>query len=616
MYEPQPPQTWTERFQAIKNIPPVIKLVWETSKSLTFASLLFRILRSVLPVLTLYLGKLIIDEVVHLATLTSKPDGWDAWLASGLLDHLSVLVFAEFGLAIFSDVLMRVVGLLDGLLAAQVTITTSIRIMEHAATLDLADFENAELQDRIERARQQASGGMGVMGMIFGQAQELLTMLTFAAGLAVLAPWLIVVLVVTLIPTFFVEAHFNALNYELNYSRSQQRRELEYIRYTGASVETAKEVRIFGLNPYLINRFRTLAWDAYQAQRALSYRRSWWGGGLAAVGAIGYYTAYGYIIWRTVSGQFTVGDLTFLAGSFRTLRGTVQGLLSGFTQIASQALYLDDLFSFFRIVPSIRSPENAIPVPNPIQTGFVFENVGFKYESSERWAVRHLNFTLHAGEVVALVGENGAGKTTLVKLLARLYDPTEGRVLLDGRDLREYDLDQLRASTGVIFQDFMRYSFSAGDNIAVGRIEAREDAPRIEAAAVRGLADEVIRKLPAGFKQQLGKRFRDGVDLSGGEWQKIAIARAYMRDAQLLILDEPTAALDARAEFEVFRRFKDLSKEKTAVLISHRFSTVRMADRILVLEQGELEASGTHEELLAQHGRYAELFELQASGYR
>jgi ATP-binding cassette subfamily B protein len=326
--------------------------------------------------------------------------------------------------------------------------------------------------------------------------------------------------------------------------------------------------------------------------------------------------AYAYIAWSTLSGRFSIGDLTFLAGSFLRLRSLLEGLLIGFSQVAGQALYLDDLFSFFEIEPEIVSPETPRPFPLPIRDGFAFEDVGFRYPGAERWAVRHLSFDLRGGEVLALVGENGAGKTTLVKLLARLYDPDEGRILLDGRDLREYDLGALRANIGVIFQDFVRYHLTAAENIAVGRIEARDDRARIVTAAERSLADEVIEKLPAGYDQIIGKRFRTGVDLSGGEWQKVAIARAYMRDAQVLILDEPTAALDARSEFEVFQRFKELSEGKTAVLISHRFSSVRMADRILVLADGKVESMGTHEELLARGGRYAELFELQAAGYR
>ena len=381
-------------------------------------------------------------------------------------------------------------------------------------------------------------------------------------------------------------------------------------------METAKEVKIFGLNAFLVERYRALSDAFYAANRRLAARRAGWGGVLTAVGTLGYYVAYALIAWRTVRGDFSIGDLTFLSGSFRRLRNLLEGLLIGFSQMAGQALYLEDLFSFFEIRPEIVSPPNPRPVPVPIRDGFTFEDVGFRYPGAERFAVRHLTFTLHAGEVLALVGENGAGKTTLVKLLARLYDPDEGRIFLDGHDLREYDLAALRSNIGVIFQDFVRYHLTAAENIAVGRIEARHDRERIEAAAQASLADEVIGRLPGGYDQVVGKRFRGGVDLSGGEWQKIAIARAYMRDAQLLILDEPTASLDARSEFEVFQRFKELSEGKTAVLISHRFSSVRMADRILVLAEGQIEAAGTHQELLAAGGRYAELFELQAAGYR
>lgn len=611
-----PTRTLRERLGAIRNVPPFLVLIWQTSRVLTTGTVLLRLVRAVLPVLTLYVGKLIIDEVMAHAPNVGAPANLREWIANAASHRMLWLLGAEFALAVLSDVLGRMVSLFDSLLSEQFSNTTSIRLMEHAATLDLEDFEDSEQQDKLERARRQASGRMSLMSQLFGQVQDLITIISFAAGMVVFAPWLIVLLFVALIPAFLGEAYFNEKSYALAYSRTADRRELDYVRMTGASVETAKEVKIFGLNAFLIDRYRRLANDFYLANRLLAIKRASWGGVLTALGTLGYYVAYAYIVWRTVAGQFTIGDLTFLAGSFRRLRGLLEGLLIGFTQTASQALYLDDLFSFFTITPSIASPEHPRAFPSPIAHGIVFEDVGFRYPDAERWAVRHLSFTLRAGEVLALVGENGAGKTTLVKLLARLYDPVEGRILLDGHDLREYDLDELRANIGVIFQDFVRYNMTAGENIAVGRIEARDDQVRIVASAERSLASDVIEKLPRGYDQQIGKRFRTGVDLSGGEWQKVAIARAYMRDAQLLILDEPTAALDARAEFEVFQRFKELSAGKTGVLISHRFSSVRMADRILVLEHGAVESQGTHEELVAQGGRYAELFELQAAGYR
>ncbi|GAB1407281.1 ABC transporter ATP-binding protein [Thermomonas brevis] len=612
---PPPQLNMRERFSAMRNIPPFLREIWATSKPMTLAAIGLRLVRAFLPVATLYVGKLIIDEAVRLIALDVPVDLGEAW-RSGQLEHLLALLALELGLAIGSDLLGRMTGYIDALLSERFTNATSIRLMEHAATLDLEDFEDAELQDKLERARRQTMGRMSLMGQLFGQAQDMVTVASFAVGLLAYAPWLMLLLAVALVPAFVGESHFNALNYTLNYQWTPERRQLEYVRQMGASVETAKEVKIFNLNRFLIERFRSLADKFYAANRSLAGRRAFWGTLLAALGTLGYYVAYAYIAWRTVRGDFTIGDLTFLAGSFRRLRQLLESLLSGFSQVAGQALYLDDLYSFFRIEPEIVSKPDALPVPNPIRRGFVFDDVGFRYEGSERWAVRGLSFELRAGEVLALVGENGAGKTTLVKLLARLYDPDEGRILLDGRDLMDYDLDDLRANIGVIFQDFVRYHLTAAENIGVGKIDAMDDRARIEEAARKGMADEVVAELPRGYEQLIGRRFKDGVDLSGGQWQKVAIARAYMRDAQVMILDEPTAALDARAEYEVFRRFKELSDGKTAVLISHRFSSVRMADRILVLADGKVEASGTHEQLMMQGGRYAELFELQAAGYR
>ncbi|MCJ2035977.1 ABC transporter ATP-binding protein [Methylobacterium sp. J-068] len=606
-----------ERLGALRHLPALVRLVYAASPRLLVLSLGLRLARASLPVLMLYLAKLILDAIVaeharpHPAGL-----GPENWLVDPALRQLGLLVAAEFGLAILADLLGRASTLVDGLVADLYGHAATLKLMRHAAELDLAQFEDSAQQDRLERARRQVTGRSNLLFQLFGQGQDLITLAAFAIGLIAYAPWLILLLAVALVPAFLNETSFNREGYRLAWTRTPERRQIDYLRFLGASVESAKEVKLFGLNGYIAERYGTLAARLLADNRALALRRAGWGGAFAALGTLAYYLAYATIVWRTLAGQFSIGDLAFLAGSFQRLRGLIEGLLLGFSQIAAQAQYLDDLFSFFAVVPEIRSPADPRPLPRPIRAGLVFEAVGFRYPGSETWAVRGLSFHLAAGEVLALVGENGAGKTTIVKLLTRLYDPTEGRVLLDGLPLSAYDLDDLRARIGVIFQDFVRFSFTASENVAVGRIDARGDADRIARAARRSLADGVIDRLPLGYEQPLGKRFAEGVDLSGGEWQKIAIARAYMREAEILILDEPTAALDARAEFEVFQRFRELSQGRTAVLISHRFSTVRMADRILVLDGGRVIESGSHAELQARGGRYAELFELQAAGYR
>ena len=595
-----------ERFSALNNLPRFLKLVWQTSPALTIFNIILRIVRSAIPVSILCVGKLIIDQVIFLTH------------SSGSISHdyLWQLVAIEFVLAILSDALSRATNLIDSLLGDLFSNYSSIKIMQHAAILDLDQFEDSTFYDKLERARQQTMGRTVLLSQVLSQVQDLITMGFLAAGLIVFNPWLILILFVAVIPAFLGESYFNDKNYSLNLRQTPERRELDYLRFIGASDETAKEVKIFSLSQFLTDRFRQLSDKFYNANKHLILKRSFWGTLFAILGSLGYYGAYVFIISKTIAGKLSIGDLTFLAGSFRQLRSLLEGILSRFTTVSQGAIYLKDFFDFFDIKPKIKLSPNARPFPKPIQTGFTFEDVGFRYVNSEKWANRHLNFTLKAGEKLALVGENGAGKTTLVKLLARLYDPTEGRILLDGYDLREYDLAELRRQVGVIFQDYIRYQMTVSQNIAVGNITEKENKELIINAAKQSLADALVQKLPDKYEQALGKRFNQGVELSGGEWQKIALARAYMKDAQLLILDEPTSALDARAEYEVFQRFTELTKGKTAVLISHRFSTVRMADRILVLEKGQLLEAGNHEELLQKNGRYAELFHLQAKGYQ
>jgi ATP-binding cassette subfamily B protein len=591
---------------ALRNLPSFFRLVWQTSPWMTLGNAILRTAQSATPLALLYVGKLIIDEVVKMTNTPGQPS----------YQYLWELVGVEFALVILTGVLGRLIGLLDGLLGEKVGNHTSVRIMQHAATLDLDQFEDSTFYDKLERARQQTAGRTILLSQVLSQVQDIITMIFLAAGLMTFSPWLILLLFVAVLPAFFSETYFNDKFYALAWGQTSDRRELDYIRFLGASDESVKEVKIFNLSNYLVGRFKALSDKFYNDKKQLTLRYQSWAVVFAIVGSAGYYAAYVFIILQTVKGQLSIGDLAFLGGSFRQLRGLLEGVLIRFTSITQGAIYLRDLFEFFEIEPRITQRANARPFPKPIREGFTFENVGFKYLNSERWANRHLNFTLHAGEKLALVGENGAGKTTLVKLLARLYDPVEGRILLDGHDLKEYDLQELRTQVGVIFQDFQRYQMTVSQNIAIGNIRELHNQELIENAAQKSMADELMERLPDKYDQMLGRRFNKGVELSGGEWQKIALARAYMKNAQLLILDEPTAALDARAEYEVFLRFADLTRGKSAVLISHRFSTVRMADRILVLERGELIEIGSHDELLAQNGRYAELFHLQAKGYR
>lgn len=594
-----------ERLRALGNLPAFLQEVYQTSPWLTVGNIALRLIRSAIPISILYIGKLIIDEVLLLSSTKSLE-----------LNHLYLLIAAEFGLMIISDLLSRGITLTDSLLGDLFANRTSIKLMKHAVSLDLAQFEDATFYDKLERARQQTNGRTVLLSQILAQGQDAITMGFLLIGLISFNPWLILLLLVSVVPSFIGELHFNAKSYSLQRGWTPQRRELDYYRYIGASDETAKEVKLFGLSDFIIERFSNLSDRYFKENKKLAIEKASWGSLLVGIGTVGYFAAYGIIVIDTVKGIVTIGSLTFLAGSFRQLKSLLEGILGRFTTISQGALYLNDLFEFYRIQPQIISPIQSRPFPNPIKEGFRFENVGFKYPNSDKWANRNLNFTLKAGEKLALVGENGSGKTTLVKLLARLYDPDEGRILLDGYDLKEYDLAALREHIGVIFQDFQRFQFTAGDNIAVGDITVRESTNELERAANQSLADTVIEKLPLRYEQPLGRRFAKGIELSGGEWQKVALARAYLRQADVLILDEPTAALDARAEYEVFKRFADLTKGKSAILISHRFSTVRMADRILVLDKGQLLEIGTHEELLTKNGRYAELFYLQAEGYK
>ena len=606
------PASWRERLEALRYVPALFRLIWRTHRGYTTAIVVLRVVRSVIPVATFWVGKLILDSVIA------------AKAGTGSLSHVWRYLALELAIVLSGEILARASSLIESLLGDLFSNAMSVQLMEHAARLDLAQFEDPEFYDHLERARRQTVGRIALLSLLLSMSQDALTLLTLAGALIAYSPWLLLLLAIAVIPSFLGETHFASLGYSLLFRWTPERRQLDYLRYVGASDKTAKEVQMFGLAPWLTDRYRDLSQKFYEENRSLSLRRGVVSALLSILGTIGYYTAYVVILIRAVKGEITIGTLTFLAASFGRGRDVIQNILLSASNVYEQALYLRDLFVFLDMRPTIESPPDARPVPSTIKSGFVFENVGFKYPGSDRWAVRNVNLVLGPGERVALVGENGAGKTTLTKLMARLYDPTEGRITLDGVDLKEYDLASLRRAIGVIFQDFVRYDMRFDENIGVGEIESvRTDLEKnngtpvaITAAAENSLAASLLPRFSKGYQQMLGRRFDDGVDLSGGEWQKIALARAYIRDAQVLILDEPTAALDARAEYEVFLRFSELVAGRMAVLISHRFSTVRMADRIIVLRHGKVEEQGSHEELLAKQGLYEELFTMQAAGYR
>jgi ATP-binding cassette subfamily B protein len=606
--------SWSARFAAFKNVPPLLKMIWTTHRGYASTIIAIRVIQSLVPVASLWVAKLVIDAIVAAisAHKASHPVPWA---------HLFDLIGLEMVIVFSNQAIGNAAGILEYLLENLFSRQVSVRLMKHAATLDLHQFEDPEISDHLDRARSQ-TGAFDIAGVVIAMAQGLVTLLSLAMALVLYAPWLFVLLILSVLPSFIGGTHFATRNYVLLNRLKPQRRQLDYLRSTGSGAHTAKEIKLFNLSDWLIDRYETLSEVFHRINSEHTIRRNVVGWLLGLVSSLGYYSAYVWLIVLTVRGHqtpagvFTLGVLTFVAGSFRQSRDCVQNILASITRLYERSLYLRDLFTFFDLRATIASLPGSRRLPLVIAQGFEFQNVGFRYRGSDKWAVRDLTFTLSPGERLALVGENGAGKTTLVKLLSRLYDPDEGTIYLDGIDLREYDIKSLHDSIGVIFQDFVRYDFTLKENIAVGEIDAIHDNERIEQAAQQSLASDVATRLKDGYDQMLGRRFENGVGLSGGEWQKIALARAYLRQASLLILDEPTAALDARAEFQLFKRFTELTKGKTAVLISHRFSTVRMADRILVMDQGRIIEQGTHSHLLGNRGRYAELFEMQAAGYK
>jgi ATP-binding cassette subfamily B protein len=595
--------SWNKRLAALRNVPPVLRLVWDAAPKVVASGIVLRLFSALIPVAMLSISRLIIDLIKAKHTATMPPEMW--WLLA-----------AEFALAAANQLLGRTIDYTDARLADEFTREVSLRLIKHATQLDLASFEDPAFHDVLERARQQATDRIGMLNAMGRLLLQFITLVSLSVAVIIYYPWLFLLMVICVVPAFMGESHFAFLGYSLAHEITPVRRELDYLRIIGTSKENAKEVKLFGLGDHLHSRYATLTGGIIRKNINLTRHRLAWGSVFAVFGSIGYYGSYVFLVWQALQGRITVGTLILLTGAIAGASTQLQGVFSLFSHIADQALHLSDLVDFLKVQPNIRSKPNALPVPRAIRTGFEFRNVSFQYPGTSRLILKSLNFRLEPGEHVALVGENGQGKTTLVKLLARLYDPSSGTIFLDGTDLREYNVEELHKEIGVIFQDFVRYDMPVRMNIGVGRMEHLDNDEALWTAAEKSRADRLITRFAGGLDQMLGRRFEGGVDLSGGEWQKFALARAYLRDAQVLILDEPTAALDAVAESEVFARFDDLSRGKMALLISHRFSTVRKSDRIVVLEDGQIYEEGTHDQLVANGGRYASLFELQAASYR
>ncbi len=593
-----------DSFKALKTIPRLFKEIYKTSPKLFLSNALSRLVNAFTPVVILWVGKMIIDEIILQISLPEKD-----------FSQLWKYVLIEFAAAILSDLLGRCTNLTDGLLGDLYSNASSEKIIRKTAELTISQLEDPEFYDKLERARTQTTGRVDLMSNALGQAESLISMFSLIAGLVYFEPILILILIVSIIPSFINEAKFSSTRYSLARSWTSERRELDYLRFIGANNQTAKEIKLFGLTDFIAERFKNLSNNYYLINKKLSIKQSLYGSLFNILGILSYYGAYVYIILRVLSGSITVGELTFLSGSFNRLRNNLQGFFSRFTRISESALYLQDYFGFLDLTIE-KPPEIRTEMPNIIREGFELNNVHFAYPGSEIEVLKGVTFKMQAGEKMAFVGQNGAGKTTLIKLFLRFYEPTKGEILLDGININEFDVDAYRNRFGVIFQDFFKYEFTLRENIAVGNINQIENDEVISYAASKSLAEQVVNEMTDGLEQRLGRRFHRGTELSGGQWQKVALARAYMKDADVMVLDEPTSALDAQAEFDVFERFIALTKGKTSIIISHRFSTVRMADRILVLRGGKVLELGTHQELMDDPKLYADLFSLQAAGYQ
>ena len=601
-------ERWRQLRRSFTHTPQAVRFVWRTNRWATVGLGLLTLGGALLPATQAWVGKLIVDGVV--ASIQSAQNDEQ-------IRRVFIYLLLELGLFLLSAAFIHGRRLIQQLIQLQLANRIRGEIIGKALTLDLAYFEDSDFYDRLQNARR--DGGYKPVELIndtFLIVQNLITLISFALLMLRFSPWLVVILAVTSIPAFIAETRYSERGFRLLTRRAPETRQVNYLSRLLTEDTAVKEIKLFNIGGTLLKRYTTLFDKFFEEDKSLALRRAGAGFALGLIATLGFYGSYAWIVWHTVQGRITLGDMTLYLAIFRQGQSTFQSILSAIGNIYENNLFMANFFDFLRLEPRMKTNGQGRKLPRPLRGGIEFRGVGFRYPDSDEWALRGVDLAIRPGEKIALVGHNGAGKTTLIKLLSRLYDPTEGSILIDGIDIRDLDPLELQQRIGVIFQDFVRYHLPVRENIGFGQIDAMDDAERIAAAARKSGAQAVVEELPLGYETMLGRWFQDGHELSLGQWQKIALARAFMREAEILVLDEPTASVDARAEYEIFQNFKTLTEGKMAILISHRFSTVRMADRIAVIQGGSIVELGTHEELLRREGVYAELFSMQAEGYR